>query len=384
MPRGADDRRHGRHALLLVGYDVARRVFVVKNSWGSDWGDRGYVYMPFEYVLNRDWTQPGWAIRLTTRDAFDPTEPPPVNLVTLPHAPPEGAGDVQIMAGVANMGAQAAVGAFTGSSLLGGLAGGLLAGLTPGLARVMRGRDRGAFVGRDRSDEILAQLRGTGAPPVAHSQTPWDGVSKPTPAVLPPSPAPPPEAPPAPARPVDYVGRLPARIATFWRENGGRSGSLGAPISEATRMADGNAAGHVVRFEQGAVFAWDATKDAPISAPFALTSSERSFARWVELGAGRSPLGWPLAPPQQMPDGRARLLLCTRGALFDVSASGVYAVFGSVFAFWQAIGGSTSGLGYPLSDQEVPSDPSEAQTASFEHGQLHWSPSRGAWRDGPE
>ena len=28
--------RHGRHALLLVGYDDARQVFVVRNSWGND------------------------------------------------------------------------------------------------------------------------------------------------------------------------------------------------------------------------------------------------------------------------------------------------------------------------------------------------------------
>jgi hypothetical protein len=36
----------------------------------------------------------------------------------------------------------------------------LIAGLTPGVARVVRGRDRGACVDRDRSDEILAALGG--------------------------------------------------------------------------------------------------------------------------------------------------------------------------------------------------------------------------------
>ncbi|MBZ0120673.1 MAG: C1 family peptidase, partial [Sandaracinaceae bacterium] len=65
MPQGQDDRRHGRHALLLVGYDDARKLFCARNSWGDDWGDLGYCYMPYDYVLNRSWTRGCWAIRLT-------------------------------------------------------------------------------------------------------------------------------------------------------------------------------------------------------------------------------------------------------------------------------------------------------------------------------
>ena len=36
--------RHGRHAMLLVGY--TGNYYIVKNSWGSDWGDQGYCYIP--------------------------------------------------------------------------------------------------------------------------------------------------------------------------------------------------------------------------------------------------------------------------------------------------------------------------------------------------
>jgi hypothetical protein len=35
---------HGRHAMLLTGY--TGNYFIVKNSWGADWGDRGYCYIP--------------------------------------------------------------------------------------------------------------------------------------------------------------------------------------------------------------------------------------------------------------------------------------------------------------------------------------------------
>ena len=36
--------RHGRHAMLLVGY--TGNYYIVKNSWGADWGDKGYSYIP--------------------------------------------------------------------------------------------------------------------------------------------------------------------------------------------------------------------------------------------------------------------------------------------------------------------------------------------------
>jgi C1A family cysteine protease len=31
------------HAVLLVGYD--RRSWIIKNSWGSKFGDNGYIYV---------------------------------------------------------------------------------------------------------------------------------------------------------------------------------------------------------------------------------------------------------------------------------------------------------------------------------------------------
>ena len=42
----------GGHAVMTVGYDEDRRVFIVRNSWSEAWGDRGYFYMPFDYISN--------------------------------------------------------------------------------------------------------------------------------------------------------------------------------------------------------------------------------------------------------------------------------------------------------------------------------------------
>ncbi|HWZ30332.1 MAG TPA: C1 family peptidase [Bryobacteraceae bacterium] len=36
--------RHGRHAMLIVGY--TGNFYIVKNSWGENWGDKGYCYIP--------------------------------------------------------------------------------------------------------------------------------------------------------------------------------------------------------------------------------------------------------------------------------------------------------------------------------------------------
>lgn len=40
----------GGHAQLIVGYDDNQRRWIVRNSWGTNWGDRGYAYVPYDYL----------------------------------------------------------------------------------------------------------------------------------------------------------------------------------------------------------------------------------------------------------------------------------------------------------------------------------------------
>jgi len=35
-------KREGGHSMLLVGYDLSAGHFLVRNSWGQNWGDKGY------------------------------------------------------------------------------------------------------------------------------------------------------------------------------------------------------------------------------------------------------------------------------------------------------------------------------------------------------
>ncbi|MBV5346658.1 C1 family peptidase [bacterium] len=53
----------GGHAVCAVGYDKIKQVFIVRNSWGPEWGDAGYFYMPFDYVANNNLSDDFWKIQ---------------------------------------------------------------------------------------------------------------------------------------------------------------------------------------------------------------------------------------------------------------------------------------------------------------------------------
>ncbi|GAB1544868.1 hypothetical protein NUACC21_75440 [Scytonema sp. NUACC21] len=66
IPKKSDNVRstHGWHAMLCVGYSDKDRIFIVRNSWGSEWGDRGYCYIPYNYVMHPDYNgHDSWIIK---------------------------------------------------------------------------------------------------------------------------------------------------------------------------------------------------------------------------------------------------------------------------------------------------------------------------------
>lgn len=58
----------GGHAVLAVGYSatndpIVGGAFLVRNSWGNDWGQTGYFWLPYAYFTNRGLTSDFWTIR---------------------------------------------------------------------------------------------------------------------------------------------------------------------------------------------------------------------------------------------------------------------------------------------------------------------------------
>ena len=62
MP-GKKEKSMGGHAVMGVGYDDTTNCFIIKNSWSEKWGDKGYFYMPYDFITDSDYCADFWVIQ---------------------------------------------------------------------------------------------------------------------------------------------------------------------------------------------------------------------------------------------------------------------------------------------------------------------------------
>jgi len=65
-----NERMIGGHAVMAVGYDVAKKTFLFRNSWGKAWGKAGYGTIPFEYLESRELSNDFWCIQSTESNLY--------------------------------------------------------------------------------------------------------------------------------------------------------------------------------------------------------------------------------------------------------------------------------------------------------------------------
>jgi len=53
----------GGHAILAVGYHDADERFMMRNSWGTSWGMKGYFTIPYAYLTNSNLCDDLWTIQ---------------------------------------------------------------------------------------------------------------------------------------------------------------------------------------------------------------------------------------------------------------------------------------------------------------------------------
>ena len=62
MPNTQTEQLLGGHAVICLGYNDAKQIFIMQNSWGTGWGDKGYFYLPYAYLTSTTLAGDIWKI----------------------------------------------------------------------------------------------------------------------------------------------------------------------------------------------------------------------------------------------------------------------------------------------------------------------------------
>jgi C1A family cysteine protease len=79
---GRKEKSLGGHAMCMVGYDLPNRLFLAKNSFGTGWANKGYCWIPFDYIRQEGYDV--WTFEITNQSGESNVLPQTSPLPILP------------------------------------------------------------------------------------------------------------------------------------------------------------------------------------------------------------------------------------------------------------------------------------------------------------
>ena len=65
MPDEQTEELLGGHCVLICGYNDTTQRFIVRNSWGTNWGMQGYFTIPYTYISDTSLASDFWTVTKT-------------------------------------------------------------------------------------------------------------------------------------------------------------------------------------------------------------------------------------------------------------------------------------------------------------------------------
>jgi C1A family cysteine protease len=62
MPNTETEQLLGGHAVVCVGYNDTKKIWIMRNSWGTAWGDQGHFYLPYNYLIDSSLSSDLWSV----------------------------------------------------------------------------------------------------------------------------------------------------------------------------------------------------------------------------------------------------------------------------------------------------------------------------------
>lgn len=62
VPNGNAESLIGGHCVYMIGRDVYKKMYLCANSWGTDWGLKGFFWLPFQFIEDDNLSDDFWTI----------------------------------------------------------------------------------------------------------------------------------------------------------------------------------------------------------------------------------------------------------------------------------------------------------------------------------